>query len=84
MINIKIYCTRKHKDYEATYNVFNDVLLESDLDFQITRISEVQTMALRNILYEPHVVINNQVVYARSCPSKEEVREILKRLRLMK
>jgi len=84
MINIRIYCNRKHKDYDTIYNVINEVLLSNHLDFKIERISEAKTIALRHIIYEPHVVINNQVVYARSCPSKDEVKTILQRLRLIR
>lgn len=84
MITVKIYCTRKHKDYNTTYNAFNEVLLAHKLDYQINRITEAKTIALQHILYEPHIVINNQVVYASSCPTKEEIEEILQRLRLIK
>lgn len=84
MINVKIYCTKKHKDYDTTYNLLNEVLLANNLEFQISRISEAKMIALQNIIYEPHIVINNQVVYARSCPSKEDMEEILRRMRLIK
>lgn len=84
MINVKIYCTRKHKEYDTTYNVLNEVLLANKLNYQISRITEAKTLALQHILYEPHIVINNQVVYASSCPTKEEIKEILQRLRLIK
>lgn len=84
MINVKIYCSKKHKDYDKAYNVINNVLLASNLDFKIERIFEAQTMALHHILYEPHIVINGQVVYTRSCPTPTDVKTILQKLQLIK
>lgn len=84
MINIRIYCKRSHKDYNTIYNTFNEVLLEFNLDFQINRITDAQVMELQHIMYEPHIVINNQVVYMSSSPTKEEVKIVLQRLRLIK
>ncbi len=83
MINITIYCNKKHKDYERTYNLLNEVLLDNNLDFKITRITEPRTIKIRKIAVEPHIVINNQVMYATPSLTAETIKMVLQKLRLL-
>ena len=84
MINIKIYCNKKHQEYQSTYETLNNVMVKNHLDFTITRISEPKAIALQHIAYEPHIVINNQVVYTKHNPTEKELMTILSRLGLIK
>lgn len=83
MISVRIYCTPKHKDYENVYRIISEVLQEYQLDYEINRIDKQEVLYKNRIIFQPHIVIDNQVVYTRSCPSKEEVIQILKKMKLI-
>lgn len=83
MINIKIYCTKQHQDYQTTYDVINKVMMNNNLDFVIKRITEPKAIALQHIVYEPHIVINSFVVYTKGCPSEKEMENILHKLKII-
>lgn len=84
MINVRIYCHKLHREYEATFNVINEALKECGLEYQIRRITDNAAFRYLKIFFQPHIVINNQVVYNGSCPKPEEVRIILQRMGLLK
>lgn len=84
MINIKIYCNKKHEAYERIYKLIHEVMFESNHCFDIIRISEPKVLRMQNIIQEPHIVFNNQVVYAGISSTKDELRIILQRLKLIK
>ncbi len=84
MINVRIYCSKRHKDYETAYQVIFEVLSESGKEFAIERIYKVEILNSRHIVQEPHIVVNNQVVYAGTCPSRENMLLILRKMRLLK
>lgn len=79
MINVRIYCMKTHRDYENVYMVVDDVLKRSRLEYRIERVTEPEELYRRRILFQPHIVINSRVVFARRCPQREEVTEILKK-----
>lgn len=84
MINVRIYCMKTHRDYENVYMVVDDVLKRSRLEYRIERVTEPEELYRRRILFQPHIVINSRVVFARRCPQREEVTEILKKMKLIK
>lgn len=84
MINVRIYCMKTHRDYENVYMVVDDVLKRSRLEYRIERVTEPEELYRRRILFQPHIVINSRVVFARCCPLREEVTEILKKMKLIK
>ncbi len=84
MINIKIYCNKKHEAYERVYKIIYETMFESNISFEIKRISEPKVLRMQNIVSEPHVVFNNQVVYTKNVSSKEELKTILQKLKLIK
>ncbi len=84
MINVQIYCAKKHQDYEKTYNIIKEVLKDCGEPYNIERIYKTEDIYRRRILYQPHIVINRQVVYTRGCPKKEEMVQILKTMGLIK
>lgn len=84
MINVKIYCMKTHREYENVYMVIDDVLKRSRLEYHIERVTEPEELYRRRILFQPHIVINNRVVFARRCPLREEAEEILRKMKLIK
>lgn len=84
MINIKIYCKRKHEAYERIYKIIYDVMSDNRCCFKIKRITEPKILHTQNIVSEPHVVFNTQVIYTKNVSSKEELKNILQRLKLIK
>jgi len=84
MIFVRIYCTERHPDYEKTYQTVSEFLFENRIDAKITRITDLAIIYGKRILYQPHIVVNNEVVYAGRCPKKEELQIIFKRLKLIK
>ena len=84
MLNVKIYCPQTHPDYDATYNIVEGVLQEQHLSYTIERINRFEDLYRLRILYPPQIVINSRVVYSRRCPKKEELRQILQKMRLIK
>ncbi len=84
MINIKIYCNKKHAAYEQIYSLIYEVLSEDNRCFEIQRISEPKAIRMKNIVCEPHIVFNNQVVYAKNISAKAELKSILQQLKLIK
>ena len=81
MISVKIYCMKTHREYENVYMVIDDVLKRSRLEYRIERVTEPEELYRRRILFQPHIVINNRVVFARRCPLREEV---LRKMKLIK
>ena len=84
MINVKIYCMKTHREYENVYKVIDDVLKRSRLEYRIERVTEPEELYRRRILFQPHIVINTRVVFARRCPLREEAEEILRKMKLIK
>ena len=84
MISVKIYCMKTHSEYENVYMVIDDVLKRSRLEYRIERVTEPEELYRRRILFQPHIVINTRVVFARRCPLREEAEEILCFLKLIK
>ena len=84
MISVKIYCMKTHREYENVYMVIDDVLKRSRLEYRIERVTEPEELYRRRILFQPHIVINNRVVFARPCPLREEAEEILRKMKLIK
>ncbi|MCM1324416.1 MAG: thioredoxin family protein [Acetobacter sp.] len=84
MINIKIYCNKKHPDYNKIYEIIENVMLENNLNYQIERISEPKAIQRHNIIHEPHIAINNQVVYANARYQPEKLKMILQKMKLIK
>lgn len=84
MINIKIYCSRSHEAYEHIYKLVSEVMGKSKMGYEIQRISEPKILRMQNIVCEPHVVFNNQVVYTKTLSSGKELKNILQRLELIK
>lgn len=80
MINIRIYCSKTHPEYENTYNIINDIMRQKKMIFSIERIYEAQTIQQKQIKHLPHIVINNQVVFMGGSLSIKDVNEIIKRL----
>lgn len=84
MLNVKIYCPQTHPDYDTTYNIVEEVLQEQHLSYTIERINRFEDLYRLRILYPPQIVINSRVVYSRRCPQKEELLQILQKMRLIK
>ncbi len=84
MISVKIYCMKTHREYENVYMVIDDVLKRSRLEYRIERVTEPEELYRRRILFQPHIVIHNRVVFARRCPLREEAEEILRKMKLIK
>lgn len=84
MISVKIYCMKTHREYENVYMVIDDVLKRSRLEYRIERVTEPEELYRRRILFQPHIVISNRVVFARRCPLREEAEEILRKMKLIK
>ena len=84
MISVKIYCMKTHREYENVYMVIDDVLKRSRLEYRIERVTEPEELYRHRILFQPHIVINNRVVFPRRCPLREEAEEILRKMKLIK
>ncbi|MBO5441725.1 MAG: thioredoxin family protein [Alphaproteobacteria bacterium] len=84
MINIRIYCNSLHREYDNVYNIVNKVMAENGLEYKIWRLTDERDMEYRSIMFQPHIVINNRVVYAKACPTEEEMWSILKDMQLIK
>ena len=85
IVNIKIYCSSEHPDYDKTYDTIKDVLEENRItNYEIERINKIEILYSCRIFYQPHIVVNNEVVYTRSCPSKADFNFILRRKKIIK
>ena len=84
MLNVKIYCPITHPEYDTTYQVIEKVLQEQKLNYIIERINKLEDLYRLRILYPPQIVINGRIVYNRRCPLKEEILQILEKMRLIK
>lgn len=59
-------------------------MAKNGLEYKIWRLTDERDMEYRSIMFQPHIVINNRVVYAKACPTEEEMWSILKDMQLIK
>jgi glutaredoxin len=83
MLEVKIYCIKSHKDYQTTYEVIENVLIENNIEYNITRITKSDLIQHRNISQMPYIVINNIVAHKGSCPSPHDIKIFLIRTKLI-
>ena len=83
MIEIRIYCIKTHKDYQTSYDIIKETMEENKLDYIIHRIVQSDFIKRRNIISQPHIVINNQVAYFFNSLTKKDLRLTLIRMKLL-
>lgn len=83
MIEVRIYCIKSHIAYQSAYDAINQALKENKLEYVIYRIEESDFIKRRHIKNMPHIVINNQIAISGKCPTKNDVRMILIRMKLL-
>ena len=83
MIEIKIYCTKTHEQYQTIYDIINKIMTENNFEYRIERITDRDVIRRRNILVQPHIVINNQIVLLKRAPTEHDIKIILIRMKLL-
>ncbi|MBE6463543.1 MAG: thioredoxin family protein [Alphaproteobacteria bacterium] len=83
MIEVKIYCTKKHELYQSTYDTVTKIMTENNLEYRIERITDTDVIRRRNITNQPLIVINNQIIMLAHPPSEHDIKVTLIRMKLL-
>ncbi|MBO5729392.1 MAG: TM0996/MTH895 family glutaredoxin-like protein [Paludibacteraceae bacterium] len=62
---------------KTAYKVVEKVILDNNLDIQLTKVDDIMEMMSYNILSTPAIVINGEVKIKGRVPSEKEIKELL-------